>query len=130
MNTSTMVSPPNWMIGIVGSRAAEPPESMSSTPPRIASTPSYILIGCSSDVDGPTMITLGPEPQVAASDHLIFDGMLDTPHRNVVVVTIFLEKLLDAQVPNTRTHVRVWVNDLRYPNQVSISVGAVVRGVE
>src|SRR5262245_59478937 len=128
MNTSITLEPQKYLVGVVGSRAAEIPASMPGTPPSIASTPSCIMVGCAEPFV-PATITLGPEPQVSASDHLIFDGMLDTPHRNVVVVTIFLEKLLDAQVPNTRTHVRVWVNDLRYPNQVYISVGEEVRGV-
>jgi hypothetical protein len=68
------------------------PEAIPRTIVRIASTPTLLLIGCSSDVDGRSTVTLGPEPQVAATDHLILDGMLDTPHRNVAVVTILLEK--------------------------------------
>jgi hypothetical protein len=129
MNTSTTLSPPNSLVGIVGSRAAQIPASIPRTLPCIASTPSCILIGCQANPDGVSTITLGPEPQVKASDHLIFDGMLDTPHRNVVVVTVVWEKLLDAAVLNTRTRVRVWANRLRYPDQVFIAVGEVVRRV-
>src|SRR5262245_39780542 len=129
MNTSTTVSPPNSLVGIVGSRSAEIPTSISRTSASVASTPSCILIGCLMAQDGPTTITLGPEPRVTANDHLIFDGMLETPHRNVVVVTVLWEKLLDATVPNTRTCVRVWVNRLREPDQLFIAVGEVVRRV-
>jgi len=87
------------------------------------------MIRCLMEQDGPTAITLAEEPPVEPNGHLIFDGMLDTPHRDVVVVTVEWQKLLDVQVPDARTRVRIWVNHLEEPDEVLIGVDKTIRRV-
>jgi hypothetical protein len=49
-----------------------------------------------------------------------FDGMIDTPQKKLTVSTSELEILLSAEVPASRTRVRVWTNRSREPDHVAI----------
>jgi hypothetical protein len=88
----------------------------------ILSTPSCIAVGCYPEPDGPTTVMLGPLWQVERDEQPSFSGYLETPNRAVVVSTVDEQRILDAKVPSTRTHVRIWVNHPQWPDKVTIGL--------
>jgi hypothetical protein len=121
MTTSIMLEPPHGLVTISSGRT-EVPRSIPDEP-AIAATHDCILVGCTTNADGPTHITLDHYPPAKPSSHHIFDGWIDTPNCTVAVWTIYCRKLLETKVPTTRTRVRVWVSRLNSPDEVMIAVG-------
>jgi hypothetical protein len=79
-------------------------------------------VGCYPGPDGPTIVTLGPMWQVERDEQSAFSGYLETPNRAVVVSTVDQQTVMDAKVPHTRTHVRIWANHPQWPNKVIIGL--------
>jgi hypothetical protein len=73
--------------------------------------------------DGPTSIMMGDMQDVVPENELVFDDMLETPHRMVMVSTVDEIKVLEMKVAATRIRVRVWVNDLRWADKVVVGLG-------
>jgi hypothetical protein len=88
----------------------------------LLSTPSCISVVCYPEQDGPTELILGDMADVDPGFTPLFDGELLTPSGTVVVSTAALESLLEARVPKTKTHVRIWTNDPRWPDKVIVGV--------
>ena len=61
-------------------------------------------------MDGETTVTLGPAREVDPGVAPVFDGMLQTPNRALVVSTVDDETLLKEDVSRTTTRVRAWTN--------------------
>ena len=85
-------------------------------------TSSCISIACYPEQDGPTTVTLGPLWEVEHEEQPAFSGYLETPNRAVVVSTVDQQTVVEAKVPKTRTHVRIWLNHPRWPDQVTIGL--------
>jgi hypothetical protein len=66
---------------------------------------------------------LGPATELNPGEPPAFDGMVDTPNRAVVVSTVQRETVLETRVPDTRTRVRIWVDEPVEPDKVIVGLG-------
>ena len=86
-------------------------------------TASCVAVSCMPDCDGPTEVVIGnPSDIKNAAGKLIFDAFLDTPNKCVSVETVLAEKILEKNVPNATTHVRIWTDGFRDTSKVMISL--------
>lgn len=120
MTTSKRIAPPNSVLLIEDSNGGELPTSMNQS--LIAATASCIAVGCRAEDDGETGISLGPCNEVDTGERPAFEGSLQTPNRKVVVRTVHGVTVLEMLVPSTETTLRVWVNDLREPDQIAVGI--------
>ena len=120
MNISTRFSPPNSLLFISDPNGGKAPTPVRG--PLILSTPSCISVGCYPEQDGPTEVILGKAQEVDPGGNPAFHGDLETPNRAVVVSTAERETVLEAKGPETRTHVRIWINHPRWPDKVIVGL--------
>jgi len=120
MSISRKIAAPNAIVLISDIHGGMPPDLMQGS--LIAATSSCIAVGCMSDSNGPTEITLGSGQDVGSRDNPAFEGELETPSKVVAVRTVLHETILQAPVPRPRTKVRVWVNHPTEPDRVFIGV--------
>lgn len=73
-------------------------------------TDACLAVGCLPDCFGATTITLGSSNVPASGRVLVFDGLIKTPSRAVIVGTVLAEELLRARVENATTRVRIWTD--------------------
>lgn len=76
-------------------------------------TPTCVAVGCLPDCDGDTKIVLGPAKEAGTHKHLLFDGTVETPTRKLRVDTVLAETLLETDVLDTKTHLKIWTNGHR-----------------
>ena len=88
----------------------------------IASTPTCIAIGCTSDCNGETEVLVGPGREVSTSEAATFEGELDSPSRKVALRTLLRSRVLEAPVRHPRTRVRIWVNHPSEPDKIVIGL--------
>jgi hypothetical protein len=123
MTTSFIkVAPPNSLVLITDVQRGEVPEKID---PELGfgSTDSCIAVACLPDMDGETMIKLGPAGEVDPGHRPAFETILSTPTHTVAVMTIEWAVLLKTGVPASSTRVRVWTNRARWPDNVLIGLG-------
>ena len=123
MTTSSIkVAPPNSLVLISDVNRGEVPEEID---PKLGfgATASSVAVACLPDVDGETMIKLGPAVEVDPGSRPAFEMIMSTPTRTVAVMTIEWTILLKAGVPDSSTRVRVWTNHARWPDNVLIGLG-------
>ncbi|HZS63564.1 MAG TPA: hypothetical protein VFA53_03560 [Xanthobacteraceae bacterium] len=88
------------------------------------STPSCVAVSCMPDSDGPTEIKIGASSELPGNrGKLLFDAQLETPSRRIIVETVLAKNVLERDVSNTVTRVRIWTNGLRDTNKVIIVIG-------
>ena len=122
MPVSAEISPVNSLVFIHDVRGWTSPLPVDGK--LIWSTPSCIATAVFPEVDGPTKIVLGDAREIDPGTVVAFDGMLETPHRAVVVTTVDSDKpFLALDVPREQTRVRIWHSDPRWPEIVTIGVG-------
>lgn len=121
MTTHIKTAPPNSLILIAASLSADIPDSMGKN--AIAATPSAVAVGCLMSQDGETEIILGRSSEVDPGAKPSFDGTIETPNRTIAVWTVESKRLLRANVPSTRTRVRVWRNHPTEPNRIAVGWG-------
>jgi len=51
---------------------------------------------------------------------LVFDGLVTTPAKQLMVSDIDVEGLMTATVPGVKMRIRVWVNHAKLPDRVVI----------
>ena len=87
------------------------------------STASCVAVSCLPDCDGATEIIIGDLAEVQSdAAKLVFDRLLETPSRTIVVQTVVGEKLLQREVSAAVTRMRIWTNGLRDTDKVVIGV--------
>lgn len=90
----------------------------------VAATESCIAVGTLPRRSGETTVLLCEESADAqrepAGHMLAFDGILDTPSRMLSVCTVPDDILLEVAVSQLRTRVRIWTNDDRQPDAITI----------
>jgi len=120
----TNIAVANSVIAIMDPDVGEVPHALGPT--RVAWTGSCVAIGTLVGVDGETTITLSDVYDDNQIDKmaLVFDGVVETPHRSVSVCSSALERLLTMPVHSERSRVRVWSNDESEPDVIHITVGA------
>jgi hypothetical protein len=87
------------------------------------STASCVLVTCMPDCDGETHVTLGGVNEVGQDGTLIFDRRLETPSKRIVIDGVMEEKILQTDVPTSKTRMRIWTNGLRDTDIVTIGLG-------
>jgi hypothetical protein len=121
MAISSIVSPVNSLIFIHGSGKWASPRPVKGHP--VWSTPTCIASTCYPEVDGPTKIVLGSGQEVAINVPAIFDGLLQTPQRDVVVTAVGDDRaILKWDVLTELTRVRIWHSDPKWPEIVVIGL--------
>ena len=120
MSAMKKIRPANSLLFISDPEGGSPPVPIRG--PMILATPSCISVACYPEQDGPTEIILGAAREVDPGSKPAFNGDLETPNRAVVVSTVERETVLESDVADTRTHVRIWLNHPRWPDKVVIGV--------
>lgn len=120
MTTSKKVTPPNSVVLVADPSDGEVPSSMNGS--LFSSTESCVAVGCRSEIDGETEFTLGATRDVDPGRQPDFEAELKTPTRRLAVRSVLGQILLEAQTPNQKTKVSVWVNDTQEPDNVIIGV--------
>lgn len=121
MYTYARVAPPNSLLVISDRDGWTPPRFEPGV--LILSSSSCITVGCRMFADGETLVLLGPAAELDPGEPPAFDGMLDTPNRAVVVSTVERDIVLETSVPDTRTRVRIWVDEPVEPDKVIVGLG-------
>jgi len=86
------------------------------------STPSFITLMCLHEQEGETQVTIGRSSDVRESGELMFDGVLETPSREIVVDIVPGEPILIANVDSEKTRVRIFGNAGRHSDDVAIAL--------
>lgn len=120
MINSTKLFLPNSVALIEDLSGGEVPVSMSHA--LIAATESCIAVGGKSESDGETAINLGDVDSVNTGEQPVFEGVLKTPSRKVVVRTVTGDTLLSMPVPSTETNIKIWANDSIEPDCISVGI--------
>lgn len=89
----------------------------------VLSTDTAVSVGCRANVEGDTTISLRSAAEVAPREGLVFDGVLKTPMRKLVVSTVEDDEVLGVDVSSRETRVRIWANGLRFPDEIVIGWG-------
>jgi hypothetical protein len=121
MSSSIEVAAPNALLLISDVGGGAPPDTMLEG--LFASTPSCIAVGCMSDTNGKTQVTVGTTQELRPLDPPAFDGQLETPSRAISIWTVEDVTILQTAVSHQKTRVRVWVNHPSEPNEVVIALG-------
>lgn len=120
MANTKCIAPPHSIVLVSELGRGEVPRSLGHS--LVAATSSCIAVGCRSEVDGPTEFTLGSIKEVGIVSPPAFSGVLQTPHRVVVVQTIFNEPILEMLVPSEQTGVSIWLNDPSEPDKIIVGL--------
>jgi hypothetical protein len=118
------VAVPNCLLFVRDSMVAEIPDVDYGEAKPIWSTATCIVVNCMVDSEGKTNITVGAAGQVFQTRRPIFDGLLETPSRKLILDLVSDEKVLEVGVPSAKSRIRVWT-DGRHEcaEQVVIGIG-------
>lgn len=89
----------------------------------IASSSECITVPCLYWNEGDTSITLGRTSDLDRVDPPRFEGDLQTPQRRVLLFDANMPEIMSMVVPGAVTRIRIWTNDPREPDEVTIGVG-------
>lgn len=115
---SISIAPPNSIIFVMDFTYGIPPESSGGK--NVSATDSCIVIGCLSDQDGPTEVTLSQYNEANSFDPVVFDGEIATPSKRLSICSAYNEELLATEVPSSKTHVRVFANHESEPDRILV----------
>jgi hypothetical protein len=119
MKTSISIHPPYSIIFVSDEDLSDPPEYRDRY---IVANEEALTIPCAPEQDMPTRITLASASDDPPSDEPIFDGYIATPQKRVVVTTALMDVVLRHSVASARTRVRVFTNDVSFPDNILIVV--------
>jgi hypothetical protein len=126
MKLSTRLAPQNSLLLIMDHAFGEVPESMGGN--LVAFTNSCVALGTLAQHDGETTVMLADALDEDARGEIVFDGVLETPSRELSVCDVTDAKLLTLDVAWLRTRVQVFANDLREPDEIVVVASSVVEG--
>lgn len=118
MTRTVRVAPPNSLIFLWDEGGGVVPEFVANK--LVLATSSAVSVGCLAEMDGETEITLGPTGDVDTRGLKVFDDVLETPTRRIVVETSEGEILLREDVSSNRVHVGIWVNRYVEPDKIVV----------
>lgn len=113
-------APPNSLVFVEDLAGADPPVISGTFD--VLSTPSCIAVACLCEIDGETVFILGSSSKVDPGFRSVFEGVLSTPTRNIVIRTSLDETLLEMPVDGENTVVRIWLHDPPEPDVVIVGV--------
>lgn len=121
MRLSAKIRPENSLLFVSDVDGGNPPEPVRG--PMILSSPSCVSFRCYPEIDGPTEIVLGTGQEVDPGRPAAFDGNLETPSHIVVISTVGMETVLEMNVSDSRTRLRIWLSHPQWPEQVIVGLG-------
>src|SRR5215475_12879520 len=104
MTISASIAPPNSLLVISDQSGGKVPEITRDR--RIWSTPTCIIVGCLAFMDGQTRVSMDNGSEIDPGGRPVFDGLLETPTRTVVISTVEHEPVLQSEVSTARTRIR------------------------
>ena len=120
MRIDVKARPPGSFVIITDDMDAEIPE-FDTRPHRLWWNEWCIGVGTRADVDGETVLHIA-DKWVAPVGELVFDGYIESPHRNVTVSDANLVEYGAVTVMNSKAHIRVWTNHPREPDEIFIAI--------
>ena len=118
MSSTVKVRPANSILFVSDVDGGAPPTPVRGS--MILSTASCISFRCFPEQDGPTEVTLGPAIDVKPNGPPSYEGDLETTKHKIVVSTVEGQTVLEADVPKSRSRVRVWLSHPQWPERVTI----------
>lgn len=120
MHKSVQVLPDHWLI-FIGDEDGDIPDEMQPEPSYVSATDSCVAV--STVYNELTTITLTDEDSGEPENHgSVFDGILATPSRKLVVSDAADTTLLEMELSSAKTNVRIFTNHLSEPDSVFIVV--------
>ncbi|MGE0280220.1 MAG: hypothetical protein AB7P20_06355 [Rhizobiaceae bacterium] len=126
MKETIRYTPPNSIVFVSDIEGGlVPPSDNWKAEELIFASDSCVCVVCYPEVDGETEISLKraedvhPDPEF----DLVFDGVVTTPSKEIMVSNVEIEPLLQAAVDNLQTRIRVWMDHDRWPQKVVIGWG-------
>ncbi len=114
------IAPPNSVVLIMDAEFGDVPQGLSSSV--VLSTSSCVAVGCLSEADGLTEISLEKSGASDLRTKPSFDGFIETPRHKIAVCTVLRKAILEEFVSGQSTRVRVWVNDSHEPDKIVVAV--------
>lgn len=109
--------PDHWIV-FVGDENGEIPTDIGAN--RIAATPSCVAVGTEYDKEV-TIVLSDNHPGLGLGDGPpMFDSVLTTPSRKLVISDAAAEVLLAIDVATDRTRIQIWTNHPSEPDKVAI----------
>jgi hypothetical protein len=82
-----------------------------------------VIVRCMGAIDGEVELTLGATRDVEPREAPEFDGIIDTPNRRLMISGPTSEPIVQADVVDTKTRIRVWRNHPVWPDKVVVGWG-------
>ena len=118
---STNFAPINSIVFVSDNLRSKPPEHV------VGGLISYnefcVSVGTYPEQDGETEFMLGKAEKVGDALQLVFDGMIHTPHRNLMIWTVWEEVLLEEKVADVQTRLRIWADHNFLPKKLVVGWG-------
>ncbi len=114
-------APENSIVFISDNLQSMPPEHVWGN--MINYNRTSVSVGCYPEIDGETEFQLGRALEVSTDFDQVFDGTIETPNRTLIISTVEGTILLEDEVPEMETRVRVWLSRLRWPEKVVVGWG-------
>lgn len=89
----------------------------------VEATASCVNVRCRHEVDGDAELTLGAADEVASEEEPAFDGLIETPNKQLMISDVLAEPVLTAEVPGRTTRVRIWLNHPESADEVVVGWG-------
>lgn len=112
------ITPPNSLVLIMDSFGGRIPDDFGSN--LIVATESCIAIGCRSELDGPTKVTMGIAGELFPLGEPFFSARIQTAGHRLTVQTVYGDIALETEVDADMSTVSVWVNDYSEPDEIVI----------
>lgn len=88
----------------------------------IWSNPGCIIFGCFPEQDGPTEITIGSSTEIEPGPSLVFEGDVETPSHVLAIYGVDIQQILNMDVANLKTKIRIWYSHPKWPDKITIGV--------
>ena len=82
-----------------------------------------VSVCCYPEVDGPTQFYLGNAAEFDGDMNLVFDGIVETPNKTLIISTVEEHVLLRDTVPDSSTRLRIWISHPQWPEKVVVGWG-------
>lgn len=118
---STSFAPVNSIVFISDNLKSKPPEHVDGS--LVSYNEFCVSVGTYPEVDGETEFSLGRADEVGDALQLVFDGIIETPSRMLIISTVWDEVLLEDSVADVETRTRVWVDHPGWPQKLVVGWG-------
>jgi len=122
--TQATLAVPNAILFVLDPTNADTqvPEYVPGEP--TAASPSCVSVVTLADVDGEALVSLLEAKRPDARDDLIrvFDGAIETPGRQLAIVTSQFDTVLQSAVAAEKTRFAIYVDDVDMPNRIEVDI--------